>query len=731
MERTIEDIVETLRNAVDRGKKCSVLIGAGCSVTAGIPIANEFVEIIKERYPRKYERAADPKTYSNCMSQLSYDERRDLIQEFVNKDIVNWGHIALAQLMKAGFVDQVLTTNFDSILIRACALLGDFPAVYDIAASTKFIPTKVPEKSVLYLHGQQTGFILLNTPAEFADFYDTLEPVFENAVDRVWLVVGYSGENDPVFERLSNIQRFDNTLYWIGYMENEPGDHIIRNLISETKDAFWVKGFDSDTFFVNLARRLGCFPPDFVRKPYTYIQHRFGSLTPYVAPKTGKYSDEIDLMQHSKRYLDFIVEYVEPAQTKSVDMMEFVFENRPVDAIKILDEFREKYGGLVPPEILSAGYMAYGVYGNQIRNKAVDLDGEESDKMFMQAIEYYRLAVGIFKHRYEAHFDWGFALQEWAWKKVGDEKIRLLKQAAIKYQETWNLNPEQKSGLLYDWGIVLSECALLKTGEEAEEFFVESVVKFKKSWELKDDVTDVMSVLYKWGLTLHDFGKMKHINGESAKEIFKQACEKFESVERKDKTNYFLYRYWGDDLGLQAEEENRDTAVKLLIRAAEIYTIAEKFNRNESAMYINWGNTFLQRVLIESGEDYHSLLNQAVEKYTIALRYNPDKSMAFSNMGLAYIYLWSFVPPEERAETVTKARKYLLCAERKSKGSGAYNLATFYALTGNFDKSRKWLLIANETKQLPLDLIQKKFPDFNIEEEKWIQIFLDDLRGKR
>ena len=61
MLRTIEDVVETLRNAKLRGKKCSVLIGAGCSVTAGIPTAQGFVDIIRqpERYPRAYERAKE------------------------------------------------------------------------------------------------------------------------------------------------------------------------------------------------------------------------------------------------------------------------------------------------------------------------------------------------------------------------------------------------------------------------------------------------------------------------------------------------------------------------------------------------------------------------------------------------------------------------------------------------------------------------------------------------
>src|SRR6266540_4168096 len=104
MLREIEDVVETLKNAKDRGKKCSILIGAGCSVTAGIPTAQGFVDVIKERYPRDYDRA-DEKTYPKCMSQLAIDEQRSLIIEYVDKAKINWAHIALAQLMKTGYVD--------------------------------------------------------------------------------------------------------------------------------------------------------------------------------------------------------------------------------------------------------------------------------------------------------------------------------------------------------------------------------------------------------------------------------------------------------------------------------------------------------------------------------------------------------------------------------------------------------------------------------------------------
>src|SRR5262249_40759554 len=148
---------EAVRNAKRRKKKCALLIGAGCSATGGVPLANGFVEIIKKDWANAYHRAAKAAssglpTYPLCMAELSDAERRDLIAEYVDAARINWAHIAIAQLIDAEFVDRVFTTNFDPLVLRACALLNVFPAVYDFAATQRFKPAYLPERSVFHLH---------------------------------------------------------------------------------------------------------------------------------------------------------------------------------------------------------------------------------------------------------------------------------------------------------------------------------------------------------------------------------------------------------------------------------------------------------------------------------------------------------------------------------------------------------------------------------------------------
>ena len=118
MRREIADLVDTVKRAKGRDKACTLLIGAGCSVKAGIPIAGEFIEVIRKEFPRAYARATQ-KTYPHLMAQLSSAERRDLIVEYINKARLNWAHLAIAQLIKHGYVDRVLTVNFDPLIMRA------------------------------------------------------------------------------------------------------------------------------------------------------------------------------------------------------------------------------------------------------------------------------------------------------------------------------------------------------------------------------------------------------------------------------------------------------------------------------------------------------------------------------------------------------------------------------------------------------------------------------------
>ncbi len=282
-EYTVDHVVDTLKNAKVQEKKCTLLLGAGCSVEAGIPTANGFVEEIKRRFPAAY-RDASPPTYPNCMAQLGPGERRDLVAEYVDNAKINWAHVAVSCLIGAGYVDRVLTTNFDPLIMRACAQHGIFPAVYDFAASQLFKPADIPGQAIFHLHGQRSGFVQLHTPEEIDEHSKRLEPLFQDAGrGRSWIVAGYSGDNDPVLDHLIRIPKFDYKLFWVCYRDNEPSKKVNAELLSIKLDnyALPVKGFDADSFFITLARKLGCFPPTLINDPFFFLVKSLDTLSDF------------------------------------------------------------------------------------------------------------------------------------------------------------------------------------------------------------------------------------------------------------------------------------------------------------------------------------------------------------------------------------------------------------------------------------------------------------------
>jgi tetratricopeptide (TPR) repeat protein len=494
--RTVDEVAETIQNAKARGRGCSLLIGAGCSAKAGIPTAAGLIRVIGERYPRAFDRA-EQKSYASCMSELLLSERRDLIAEYVDKAKINWAHVCIALLIQTGFVDRVLTTNFDLLVVRACALLGEFPAIYDFAASQLFKAPDIPDKAVVYLHGQRTGFILINTEDDFKRHSESLGPVFQDAGGgRVWVVVGYSGENDPVFDHLAKVPRFDNGLYWIGYQNDDPMIHVHERLLTKDKDAFFVKGYDADTFFIALSQKLGIFPPRLLAQPFTHIKSTMEMLTPYSFP--GQASEQEDVTRTPRQWIDAAIERFEKG-TLSEGAFAAALKLLLAGAYESVLAFRAEYDRSPSPELGNPLSWAYVMQANAWCEKAKKASPEEADRLFAQAQENYEAALTVKPKMEQAYNNWGNALADWARMKVGDPKAdSLFAESAKKYEAALAIKPDMAEAL-FNWGSALLDQGGTKTGEEADRLSSEAAEKYQAALAIRPDMHEAF---FKWGNVL-------------------------------------------------------------------------------------------------------------------------------------------------------------------------------------------------------------------------------------
>lgn len=248
-ERNIDDLIEVLKRANRDGLRINLLIGAGVSVSGSIPLAIDIMKDIETKFPREISRVKD-KSYAEYMCMLTSLERRKLISEYVENSKVNLAHLLIAHLMRKKIVNCVLTTNFDNLLIRSCAFTNCFPGVYDLAASKSFRTDMLFDNAIIHLHGQYTGFVLCNTENELNTQLEIIRPTFiELNKNSMWIVIGYSGKNDPIVELFKEYKNSDNRLYWIGYKDEEPNEDIKELFINKEKYCYYVKGYDADSFF--------------------------------------------------------------------------------------------------------------------------------------------------------------------------------------------------------------------------------------------------------------------------------------------------------------------------------------------------------------------------------------------------------------------------------------------------------------------------------------------------
>lgn len=693
-ERDIESVIETIRNTRNG---CALLIGAGVSVKAGIPLAAGFVDRIRQKFPAACRRAKK-QTYPHCMAQLTQAERHDFISVAVSQAKVNWAHVALAQLIREGHITRVLTTNFDPLVMRACALAGVYPAIYDLAASSDFKPSFVSEPAIFHLHGQHSGFVQLHTEVEVKKHFDRLRPVFADAGScRPWIVVGYSGDNDPVFDHLAGVGHFEHGLYWIGFRNSDPPEHVRGRLLDKGKDAFYVRGFDADTFFVKVARDLGIFPPAFIAKPFSHLKDCLGELTPFdLGDSQGP--NVVDL---SRAKLDEAIRRFEgqgdvgrllagtltgapdPAEGESASddtsltrawslvMDANVLLERasktisPEESSRLFEEIYGRYARAI--EIQPSMVEAYHNWGVALGQEASVRSDSVKEALLKAACEKFMLAAEMAPNDHQPLYNWAVALGRLADGSQGAEKDSLLEASSKRYQCVVAMKPDEFEGWS-NWGATIFRQAEGKTGQERETLLSAACDKLERALQIKPDAAEVW---FNWGVALGQQAEGKRGTEEEA--LLRAACEKYaRAIERKPDMHE-AWSNWGTALSRRADGKDGDEKESMLREACVRYARAVKIKPDEYMVWSNWGTSLGRQAEGKSGNEVEALLREACDKHARAIQIRPDLYDAWNNWGTALDRQASGKDGSER-ETLLKAacEKYERASTIKPEENSAW-----------------------------------------------------------
>ena len=321
----VQEFVRRLKHAVDTSEdsRFTFFIGAGCSVTSGIPAAGALVkrwlrrlktlktgdgerleDWIKETYPA-YEEDNAAQFYEQVIEELFFtsEERQREIESLTEGKDPGFGYAVLAQLMTherhGRHCSAVLTVNFDDLVADALYLYTQRkPLVISHESLASFIRVTRTRPLVIKLHGD-ARLEPKNTTRETKDLDDNVKTALKNFLPEMGLIfLGYGGYDKSIAAILNELPR--NSLRWgIYWINSELPDGPMGKWL-EGKDAIWVKHRDFDELMVYMLDGFDLSHPekkrfDDLMETYTKTFARLakkGQLSTEEGPRTDK-ADEL------------------------------------------------------------------------------------------------------------------------------------------------------------------------------------------------------------------------------------------------------------------------------------------------------------------------------------------------------------------------------------------------------------------------------------------------------
>lgn len=305
MSFSVKDIAKTLKDNKKQGLPVIIFTGAGCSKSAGMPLANELVAEINKKFKSNLRALTDTqkKDYGSCMGKLTPHEQKTLIEKHISKAKINWAHIALASLLKEGYIGKVLTFNFDNILNRACSLDNFFPPTYDLKVLSEEYFSAIPNQSIVHLHGQWSGFQLANSDIDTKKQAEKLNNFIKNTINNSpTLFIGYSGGADSFFKLVDEGFIGQHRLFWIDYVK-EPNNNVKQFIDVNPNHRNFIGEQDADRFLLELAIELKCFPTELFKDPINHLKGICELVKQFPLPTSDT---EVDILEDTKKTLAIV-----------------------------------------------------------------------------------------------------------------------------------------------------------------------------------------------------------------------------------------------------------------------------------------------------------------------------------------------------------------------------------------------------------------------------------------
>jgi len=262
----LRSLAELMRLRRESGEQPYVLVlGAGASLASGCSSGRELIEGVVAQLSSKDlaalswdERLAE---FYSLLDNLSVTERYLILKGHLEGKRPSVGYRCLAELVKEGYFDIIISTNLDVFVEDALSDAGLRAEDFAVLINGKDTEDQIrqaleyrePRVKIIKLHGDLPTRTFAFTPEEIFEFGEKLEGLLREQLSRDIIIVGHSMRDDDLNRC---IRRQGGSIWYVNPTRPGAAQFIGRAMQVRTSNAITGELGKFDNFFQALYNEL-------------------------------------------------------------------------------------------------------------------------------------------------------------------------------------------------------------------------------------------------------------------------------------------------------------------------------------------------------------------------------------------------------------------------------------------------------------------------------------------
>jgi hypothetical protein len=206
----IEELANLMRDKKKRNQPpYALFLGAGASLASGAPnmqqIINDVVGTLGGEDPKTLSEKEKTRVFYNILDRLSSSERYSVLSKYLRHAAPSRGYLNLAQLVREGYFNTILTTNFDTFLegslLEAGLRARDITVTIAGADLERLIHDTTKMEStriwIIKLHGDLSSAFAF-THQEVDEFSEQIKSLLRRFLARNIVIVGHTARDEEI-----------------------------------------------------------------------------------------------------------------------------------------------------------------------------------------------------------------------------------------------------------------------------------------------------------------------------------------------------------------------------------------------------------------------------------------------------------------------------------------------------------------------------------------------------